>query len=69
MQHEVLTESSRALSAGNDVSNNFENWWSFDSTLWWMGEAVIASTETTSDGETRCGFWASPNPEAQREAI
>ena len=24
----------------------------FDSTLWWMGGAVIASTEITSDGET-----------------
>ena len=25
---------------------------SFDNTLWWTGEAVIASTEITSDGET-----------------
>ena len=49
------TESSRALSAGDDAFNNNENWWSssfFDSTLWWTGEAVIASTEITSEGET-----------------
>ena len=47
------TESSRALSTGDDAFNNNENWWSssfFDSTLCWTGEAVIASTEITSDG-------------------
>ena len=49
------TESSQALLAGDDASNNKENWWSssfFDSTLWWTGEVVTASTEITSDGET-----------------
>ena len=43
MQHEVLTQR-----AADDAFNNNENWWSssfFDSTLWWMGEAVIASTD------------------------
>ena len=54
MQHEALTQRA-AKSAGDDAFNNNENWWSssfFDSTLWWTGEAVIASTEITSDGET-----------------
>ena len=49
------TEISRALSAGDDASNNKENLWSssfFDSTLWWTVEVVIASTEIISDGET-----------------
>ena len=52
MQH----ERSRALSAGDEVCNKIENWWSssfLDSTLWWKGEAVIESTEINSDGETK----------------
>ena len=52
MQH----ERSRALSAGDEASNKIENWWSSsfsDSTLRWKGEAVIESTETNSDGETK----------------
>ena len=50
------TESSQALSASDDASNNNENWWysSFFLTVpcGGRGEAVIASTEITSDGET-----------------
>ena len=52
MQHEVLTQ--RAAEPCQQVmmlsttmrtgSSSF-----FDSTLWWTGEAVIASTEITSD--------------------
>ena len=54
MQHEVLTQ--RAAEPCQQVmmlsttmrtgSSSF-----FDSTLWWMGEAVIASTDITSDRE------------------
>ena len=55
MQHEVLTQ--RAAEPCQQVmmlsttmrtgSSRF-----FDSTLWWTGEAVIASTDITSDRET-----------------
>ena len=54
MQHEVLTQ--RAAEPCQQVmmlsttmrtgSSSF-----FDSTLWWTGEAVIASTDITSDRE------------------
>ena len=54
MHHEVLTQRAAEpcqqvmmLSTMRTGSSSF-----FYSTLWWMGEAVIASTEITSDGET-----------------
>ena len=56
MQHEVLTQ--RAAKPCQQVmmlSTTMRTGSlliSFDSTLWWTGEAVIASTEITSDGET-----------------
>ena len=66
------TERSRALSAGDEASNKIENCWSssfWDSTLWWNGEAMIESTEITSDGG-RQNCWREqpreiPKPEAQ----
>ena len=55
MQHEVLTQRAAAepcqqvmmLSTTMRTGSS-----SFFDSYWWMGEAVIASTEITSDGET-----------------
>ena len=53
MQHEVLTQRAAEpcqqvmmLSTMRTGSSSF-----FDSTLWWTGEALIASTDITSDRE------------------
>ena len=56
MQHEVLTQRAAEpcqqvmmLSTTMRIGGPLV---SFDSTLWWTSEAVIASTEITSEGET-----------------
>ena len=54
MQHEVLTQRAAEPCQQVMMLSTMRNWWSssfFDSTLWWTGEAVIASTDITSDRE------------------
>ena len=51
MQHEVLTQRAaepcqQVMMLSTTGSSSF-----FDSTLWWTGEALIASTDITSDRE------------------